>query len=453
MSPDRSDHRADDVVLARGSTIRLTGNRTMNRRTELFDVFGFMVVGGLLATMFTQRPEILALTAPFIVAIALALALFDPPEAEVQLWIERGRLTEGDQTTIEVELTSSTGLHHIEVELDVGDRLQPLRGERAMTRVLPGQPVRLSFAYDAVEWGMAPIRMIKIRVMDRFGLFGGRMEFPVTDLIRVGLPEDRRAAASLDAERFRRIVGSHSSSDRGDGHEIADIRPWQPGDSAKQVNWRISNRRQEPWVTLRHPDRSTTVVVVVDAHEGEGESQRSTQRQSVSAAMALTRSHLDQHDRVGLLVVGHTVAWLEPRLGRTQLWAIGDALVAVSNAPDASRRMYRPPAVATIPSNAIVVAVSPLDDQLMVRLVAELLSRGNPVSVLVPEVATETRRALLSSNRIDRQSRRLADVEKRVGIQSLRDRGAVIVPWGDDESVETILGAVKRMRQAMVRAR
>ena len=253
-------------------------------------------------------------------------------------------------------------------------------------------------------------------------------------------------------------MGSHLSNDRGDGLEIADIRPFQPGDTARQVNWRISNRRQEPWVTLRHPDRSTTVVVIVDAHDGEDVDQRRTQRRSVNAALALCRGHLALHDGVGLLVVGHTVRWLPPKLGRNQLFQIADELVAVSNAPAASRRMYRPPAISTIPNNATVVAISPLRDPLMVALVAEIRSRGNPVSVLVPgdltaERSTTARRGLQVRNRTSMQARRLAVVERHAGIRMLRARGVAVVPWPNDEPVVTVLGSLRHVRRAMARSR
>jgi len=197
------------------------------------------------------------------------------------------------------------------------------------------------------------------------------------------------------------------------------------------------------------------MVVIVDAHDGGDDEQRITQRRSVSAAMALSRGHLAMHDRVGLLVVGHTVQWLPPKLGRNQLFQIADHLVAVSNAPEASRRMYRPPAVSTIPNNAIVVAVSPLRDPLMVALVAEIRSRGNPVSVLVPESRqpTATRARLRITSRTNEQARRLAAVEQQIGVQSLRERGVGIVAWVPDDPVVTVIEQIRQLRMAMARGR
>ena len=435
------------------SSIILTGDRDLARRLPLFDICALIALAGLVASIALRRPDVLALAAPFLVAVAAALALWHPIDGVVQIRANRERIVEGDEVTVLVDIPSTRGLSRVEVELELGARLHAVGSMRAVTTVPPASSTTLSFTIQAVEWGVARIDKLTVRVADRFGMFGGQAESRANTTVTIGLPEDR-VAATLEADRFRRIVGSHLSRDRGEGLEIADIRPFQPGDSTRLINWRISNRRHEPWVTLRHPDRSTTMIVIVDAHDGEDEDQRATQRRSVSAAMALSRGHLAMHDQVGLLIVGHTVQWLPPKLGRNQLFRIADHLVAVSNAPDASRRMYRPPAVSTIPNNAIVVAVSPLRDPLMVSLIAEIRSRGNSVTVLVPEPTdTSAARRRFFSRRTDDQARRLASLEHRIGVYSLRERGVGIVSWANDEPVLTVIDSVRKLRQSMARPR
>lgn len=439
-----------------GTTFSLAGDRDLRRRLPLFDMCAAIALAGLIAALAMGRSDVLALAAPFVVAVTVALATWRTPDGTVTVQAERHRVTEGDDVTFTVRIASEAGLARVIVELQPDDRLAAAGPLRAVTAVRAGEPVTLTFAFQALEWGVAKIERASVQVTDRLGMFGGHVAGPVAAEVHIGLPEDR-ASSTLDAERFRRIVGSHLSDDRGQGMEIADIRPFQRGDSSRNINWRISNRRREPWVTLRHPDRSTTTIVVVDAHDGERQDQRITQRRSVAAAMALSRGHLAQHDRVGLLVVGHTLRWLSPKLGRNQLYQISDCLISVSNAPEASRRMYRPPAVSTIPNDAIVVAITPLRDPLMVALVAEMRSRGNPVSVLVPGLTdtglASSERSLPRARRIDEHARRLARVEYLVGVQSLRERGVAIVPWPDDQPVTTVINSVQQLRKTMARGR
>lgn len=455
----------DEIANAVPATLVLRGSRNLRRRTRLFNFSAFFAVIWALAAIGTRRPELLGLAAPFLMAVVGSLILYKPPDLTANLRLGTDRLVEGASTTVFVEVASTTGLQRVEIELTLGARLVADGTTRAVTSVAPGKSSFVGFGITAEEWGLAAINGITIRTTDRFGLFGGYLDFITNDTIRISLPEERGQLA-LEAERFRSIVGSHLSNDRGQGQEIADIRPYQPGDSMKSINWRISNRRQEPWVTLRHPDRSTTMVVVVDAHEGDTDHQRAMQRRSANAALSLARSHLAMHDQVGVLVVGHTLRWLPPKLGRNHLFHIADSLIALSNAPEASLRLYRPPAVASIPSEAIVVAVTPLLDPLMTALIAELRSRGNPVSALVPGIDEQAPRrlsaasvqqlnlgALSSRYRHADESRRLALLEQRIGMQSLRERGVAIVPWPSDEPVANVVRTLHRLRQSMTRAR
>ncbi len=434
-------------------TISLTGNRELRGRTPLFDVLFGLTIAACVAAMGARKPELLGLVAPMLAALAVGFARWKPVIGEVRIGIDAPHLVEGDDFNILVEIDGgSEGLERIEIELELGERIAARNTLRAVTSVAAGTTRHLSFPVSADEWGVGTVDRIRVRVTDRLGLFGGSIARSTGVSMRVGLPEDR-LQASLEADRFRRVVGSHLSNDRGQGLEIADIRPYLPGDSMRDINWRITNRRREPWVTLRHPDRSATVVVIVDAHDGESDSRSATQRRSVAAAMALARGHLANHDPVGLLVVGHTVRWLPPRLGRNQLYRIADELIAVSNAPDASLRMYRPPAVHNISRETIVVAVSPLRDPLMVSLIAELRSRGNAVAVLAPQVeeAPASRLPFAFEGRTTTLARRLASAEQAVGVQSLRARGVVMVPWSPDEPVTAVIAAVRRLRQSMRR--
>lgn len=433
--------------------VGLTGNRELRGRTPLFDVLLGLTLAACVGAMGARRPELLGLVAPMLAALAIAFARWKPVVGEVRIGIDAPHLVEGDEFNVLVEIDGGTeGLERIEIELELGERVSELSTVRAVTSVSAGTTRHLAFPVSADQWGVGTVDRIRIRVTDRFGLFGGSVTRSTGVSMRVGLPEDR-LQASLEADRFRRVVGSHLSADRGQGLEIADIRPYLPGDSMRDINWRITNRRQEPWVTLRHPDRSATVVVIVDAHDGESDSRAATQRRSVAAAMALARGHLANHDPVGLLVVGHTVRWLPPRLGRNQLHRIADELISVSNAPDASLRMYRPPAVHNISNETIVVAVTPLRDPLMVSLIAELRSRGNAIAVLAPQVEEEaaSRIPFNLEGRTTSLARRLAGAEQAIGVQSLRARGVVMVPWSSDEPVTAVIAAVRRLRQSMRR--
>ncbi|MEM7091978.1 MAG: DUF58 domain-containing protein [Actinomycetota bacterium] len=427
--------------------VALSGDRDFRERTSLFNVsFGFAVATFVIAIVI-RRPDVIALGVPFAIIVGLALTGWKPVQGEVRVGVDSPHIREGDLFRLLVDIDAPTHrLDRVEVELELSDRIEAESTVRAVTPVDGGTTRRIAFPIHATQWGVARVPRIHVRVTERFGLFGGSVSRPLNLSIRIGMPEER-SSATVEAERFRRVVGSHLSGDRGQGLEIADIRPYLPGDSARDINWRISNRRREPWITLRHPDRSATVVVVVDAHEAANEGHVEAQRRSVSAALALARGHLATQDPVGLLVVGHSVRWLPPRLGRNQLYRIADELISVSNVPRASLRMYRPPAVSNIGRETIVVAISPLRDPLMVGLIAELRSRGNPVAVLVPTTDNDVRFGV--ERPTTAMARRLAVIEQTAGLHSLRSRGVVVIEWGDEEPVTVVLEAITRLRRSM----
>lgn len=424
--------------------------RQLSHRTRAFASSVGLVLVSFVAAIVTGRAEALALGAPFLLALAAAFALHQLRDFDVALRLSTGRVLEGEPFRVTVDIASETGIPRAEIELAISRGLEPVTPLRSIVSVAAGGSTRCVFELNGAEWGIGAIETIRVRAVDHFGIFSRSVVYTTDAQVHVAMA-DERVEAPMQADRFRRIVGGHLSPDRGQGVEIADIRPWQPGDTHKDINWRISNRRNEPWITLRHPDRSTNVIVIVDAHEGDSELQRVTQRKSVAAALAIARAHLGRHDRVGLLLVGHTVHWRAPQLGRNHLFAMADALVAVGNAPEASLRLYRPVAVNTIAADTIIVAITPLFDPRMANLLAELRSRGNPVSVLVPDADRGT--ASRIERRIDGDARRLAAIEYRAMRKLLGDRGVAMIDWPDHVPVAVIVASLQRLRQAMQRSR
>lgn len=454
--------------LQRISLIRSGSTRSL-LRTPLADGYAVIAFVILLGSIVLQRPEGLVLAAPFLIAVVLGFALFRYSEPSVELHLDSASVLEGDEFTIRVVITSEEALPRLDVELRLGDGLAIVsaseseldaepgaRRARMLTGMTAPGVATVSFRVRAEQWGVAEVELLQVRVTDQLGLFRSWWDFRGREPIRIALP-DRRLRKPLHADRFRRIVGSHLSTDRGDGLEIADIRPMQPGDSLRNVNWRISNRRQEPWVTLRHPDRSATVIIVVDADDNRG---RATLRQSTSGALALASTHLQLQDRVGLLVVGRRQEWIPPRLGRDQMYRIANALVDVGVATGASMRQYRSSALHSIPSNAIVVVLSPLTDPMVVGMIAEVRSQGIPVSVLQPliEAPVDSDARTLrgwfvkrfddEQDRFAAEAKRLALIEHRIGVQQLRGRHVSIVPWPEDVPAQTAIEALRHLNRS-----
>ena len=100
---------------------------------------------------------------------------------------------------------------------------------------------------------------------------------------------------------------------------------FDPGDRRRDVNWRASARRRgELRVNDHHPERSTDVVLLLDAFPSAGLAD------AVRATVSLATAYLGERDRVGLVRFGGRLDWLTPGMGQR------------AALPDRRRRCSRP---------------------------------------------------------------------------------------------------------------
>jgi uncharacterized protein (DUF58 family) len=75
---------------------------------------------------------------------------------------------------------------------------------------------------------------------------------------------------SLHAHRpaLARLQGAHRSAQRGRGLEFEEVRPYAPGDDARNIDWRVTARRGRPHTKLFREERERPVWLVADLHDG-----------------------------------------------------------------------------------------------------------------------------------------------------------------------------------------
>lgn len=78
----------------------------------------------------------------------------------------------------------------------------------------------------------------------------------------------RQAAKGLSLFRRRQprsvMAGGHSSRLRGRGMEFAEVRPYQPGDDVRSIDWRVTARTQKPHTKLFVEERQRPVFFLID---------------------------------------------------------------------------------------------------------------------------------------------------------------------------------------------
>lgn len=113
---------------------------------------------------------------------------------------------------------------------------------------------------------------------------------------------------TLQARRQSRALlsGSVRTRYRGRGMEFAEVRPYQPGDDIRTIDWRVTARVQEPYTKLFQEEHERPVFIMVDQRSpmffGSQRQFKSTFAAQLAAVVAWTAHN--NNDRVGALIFG-----------------------------------------------------------------------------------------------------------------------------------------------------
>lgn len=114
------------------------------------------------------------------------------------------------------------------------------------------------------------------------------------------------------------LAGQYHSAFKGQGMEFADVRPYQPGDDYRTIDWRVSSRTGQLHVKQFHEERQRTLVFAVDV---SGSLRFGTVGRLKSDVLAevcalLAFAAIRSQDRVGLLLFSDRVElFIPPRRG------------------------------------------------------------------------------------------------------------------------------------------
>lgn len=433
--------------------LELSVVRTRRTFTWLAATHVALILASLVAVIFVRQPAALVVGAPSIVILLSAAVSTQVVRPAVASWVDRTRALEGDSITLTVALRSRSHVPLADIEYEPQKPLVTEGEARALLSVTAAQEPIAEFVVTIDEWGVVQLGHIRVTARDRFGLSSITTRYRIMTPVRVHIHEEG-ARSLTDPDRFRRLVGSHQSAERGEGCEIADVRPYQAGDRLQSLNWRISARNDEPWITLRHPDRSTTIVLLLDGYQRFGQQRADALRRSVRAVLGLARLHVGAQDPVGMMIVGQGLRWIKPELGRMHMHRLTDVLLELSTNRWSERPQSRSMAARLIPKDAVVLAVSPLADGRFVKLITSLRARGQSLHVIQPVTYWPTHAEAHQSGRPMRNAWRIFSLRMQADRRRLSEAGIPVIPWEEDQPIESVLLALRmsqRARQAVIR--
>jgi len=137
--------------------------------------------------------------------------------------------------------------------------------------------------------------------------------------------------------RTRKLVnesfaGAYRSAFKGRGIEFDAIRPYEPGDDVRLIDWNVTARTGDAFVRQYVEERELTVMLLLDASASclFGSTSKSKRDVAAEVAAVLAYSAINNNDKVGLLLFSdQTEHYVPPRKGRNHiLRLIRDLLTA-----------------------------------------------------------------------------------------------------------------------------
>jgi uncharacterized protein (DUF58 family) len=402
---------------------------------------------GLLAGLLFGRPEPVVIGAPLLLAAAAGLALARPPQLDVAVRLDRERVVEGEDVELEVEVRSRRPVARLEVEvlLPQGLSARSLPGEAA-GRLGAGAVRTFRHRLSCSRWGGRLVGEVRLRARDPLGFFTYRDEERRLLPLRV-YPRPEALRRLLRPGETQAFAGNEVSRLKGEGIEFADIRPFQPGDRVRRINWRVSARRGELHVNEMRPERNADVVLFLDTFtELRDTAGSSSLGMVVRAAASLAGAYLRRRDRVGLVGFGGTLRWLQPEMGERQAYRILDALIDTEVVLSYAWKGLEVIPRRTLPPKSLVVALTPMLDERSLGALFDLRARGYDLTVL--EISPL---AFVGEGRGEpaRLAYRLWEMER----EALRGRfmalGVPVVTWQRGEPLEGALAAATALRRGV----
>ena len=399
---------------------------------------------GCLLAVVAGRPALVGASAPFAVAAVVGFGLARRPAVRAEVRVAEGIALEGDTFEVEVRVEADSGASRIEIALLLppGLTLAAGSGESSACafRIRPDQPRVVGFAVRAERWGAHRVGAVAIRVLTPTGHGSWQVQLPAQHIVRV-YPGPERIRQLVRPFRTLPQTGGQTARVRAEGVEFADLRPYQAGDRWRDVNWRATARRGEPWVNQRHPDRNAEVVVFVDLFSADAV------ERAVRVAATVVQAHLAERDRVGLVAYGGAFRWIYAGSGIRQRYQLLDALIdSEAIFTYAGRDVALVPARMLAPGS-LLIAVTPLEDRRSIDAVAGL--RGRAVDVAVLEV--ETTDLLPAPAERAALGRRLWELEREAARLRYRRLGIPVATWRPGVDLGAALAELRTWRRKATR--
>lgn len=399
-----------------------------------------LALGGL-----AGRPDVLLLGAGPVLAGVWALQFLTPRQAWVDVQGDGG--VEPGVMTQHVQVVAPPGTSAL--------RLRLSRPEHGSFEALVQVSLRRELEVTAASVRTGPLRLARVehQVIGGWGLHTGPVGTVEPDVLLV-FPTARQMPALPLPVRLRGLTGQHESRRPGDGGGLRDVHPFQPGDTQRRVDWKVTARRspnlEQLYVRRTMALGEASVNLVVDSRDDVGPDPltwsgywpiRPDDATSLDlarqAAATVAQGYLTVGDRVSVADLGVRRRTLRPGTGRRQLDRVLHQLSLLRPEGDPPPRV-RPPQLA--PGSLIYLFSTFLDPQ-----AAELARGWRRIGHRV--IAVDVMPRLRTGGLDARQwlALRVVRLEREDRLADLAAAGIELIGWADEGSATSALQQAARM--------
>lgn len=244
----------------------------------------------------------------------------------------------GDSFRVQLELSNKGVLPMPEISTELlctdcfSGKTAVITGSAALDR---GETSRLRMELSAKHCGRILLRAGRVELRDHMGILSAVC--PVEqDWQEVFILPNERGVMWLD--EVGDAPTEHSEQGREDilGTDIGEdyeIREFRPGDTIRQVHWKLTAKTIEPMVHTAEPETARQVLILLSPVPQDGRAERAEWDSYLARLSALSGSLLAQEQP-------HAVVWMETKTGALREFLVSDEedrkwmLCAVMSVPD-----------------------------------------------------------------------------------------------------------------------
>ncbi len=164
------------------------------------------------------------------------------------------------------------------------------------------------------------------------------------------------------------FAGDYQSAFKGRGMEFEEVRPYQPGDEIRFIDWNVTARSNEPWVKLFREERELTMFLMVDLSPSGQFSLTEKTRNEMAAELCamLAFTAITNNDRVGMCIfTDHVEKVIPPGKGSRHVLHLVEEVLS-----------HQPRGTGTSITEALEYTGSLLKKKTILILISDFLDRG-----------------------------------------------------------------------------